>query len=108
MERNKRYTSKKDLLLSKEKPLNRKHLSELIHLAVSLKEKPSKGLKRLQNILQRAGAHPDRYSKRAGRNRYRSCLGVMGGIFLAYVNLLTGKLESLNTKADEVLKIIKS
>lgn len=107
MKRSRRRISKQSILPLKEKPLNRKHISELTYLAVSVKGKSKEGLKRLQNALKKTGVRTGRYRQLVKVNQRRFYLQVIGGTFLAYVNLLMGKMDNLNTKADKILKIIE-
>jgi hypothetical protein len=94
-------------LPSREFHLNREQRLELASLAKSLRRNSSGGLEQLHKIFRktRRTTLPGQVTKAKKQRSY--LLNLISSVFLAYVNLLSGKLDGLNTKADEVLKFVK-
>lgn len=98
--------SRRKILSSRGEGLNRKQMSELVEVITFLKEESSESLKRLPKRITARSTLLNRITKSRGYKFY--LFNLMSNAFLAYIHLLSGKLQNLNTKADEALKIIKT
>jgi hypothetical protein len=100
---------RRKIFSSRGEGLNRKQMSELVEVITSLKEESSESLKRLPTGFKETTARSTFLNPMTKARGYKFYLfNLMSNAFLAYIHLLSGKLQNLNTKADEALKIIKS